>query len=425
MKFDNYYKVGGSLNANHRTYVSRKADAQIFQLLKAGEYCFVFNSRQMGKSSLRVQAIKKLRAIGIKCASIDLTILGGHVSPEKWYKGFANQLLTSFEIDDIDFNSWWLQHDSWTDMQRLNLLFESLVLNKLSVNIIIFIDEIDTLLKTEFKDDFFALIRACYNQRAESPKYERLTFCLLGVATPGDLIQERERTPFNIGSSIELTGFSFVEAKDALLPGLADKVEHPEAVLQDVLHCTDGQPFLTQKLCSLIAQETTNSYLNVNELVNKYIINNWETQDEPEHLRTIRDRLLRNEQKAGRFLGLYQQVLQPGVRVIVDSSQEQTELRLSGLVVKKDNYLKVYNSIYQAVFNQDWIEQELDKLRPYSEAINNWLNSQQESSCLLQGKALDEALTWAVGKNLSNTDYEFYNQAKKLLQNYKLKLIIN
>ncbi|WP_211176222.1 AAA-like domain-containing protein [Brasilonema sp. UFV-L1] len=414
MKFDNYYKVGGSLNANHRTYVSRKADAQIFQLLKAGEYCFVFNSRQMGKSSLRVQAIKKLRSIGIKCASIDLTILGGHVSPEKWYKGFANQLLTSFEIDDIDFNSWWLQHDSWTDVQRLNLLLESLVLNKLSANIIIFIDEIDTLLKTEFKDDFFALIRACYNQRAESPKYERLTFCLLGVATPSDLIQERERTPFNIGSSIELTGFSFVEAKDALIPGLADTAEYPEVVLQDVLHWTGGQPFLTQKLCSLIAQERTNGYLNVNELVEKYIINNWEAQDEPEHLRTIRDRLLRNEQKAGRLLGLYQQVLQSGEKVIVNSSQEQTELRLSGLVVKKDNFLKVYNPIYQAVYNQDWIEQELDKLRPYSEAINNWLNSQQEQSWLLQGKALDEALTWAVGKNLSNTDYEFLQESQKI-----------
>ncbi|NJM21721.1 MAG: hypothetical protein HC907_24910 [Richelia sp. SM1_7_0] len=414
MEFENYYKVGGSLKANHSTYVSRKADAQIFQRLQIGEYCFVFNSRQMGKSSLRVQAIKKLRAIGIKCASIDLTIIGSHASPEKWYKGFANQLLNSLEIDDVDFNAWWLQHDSWTDVQRLNLLLESLVLNRFSENIIIFIDEIDTLLKTEFKDDFFALIRACYNQRAESSKYERLTFCLLGVATPGDLIQERERTPFNIGTSIELTGFNFFEAKDALIPGLAYKVEHPEIVLKDVLYWTGGQPFLTQKLCNLIAQETINTNLIVRELVEKHLINNWEAQDEPEHLRTIRDRLLRNEQKAGRLLGLYQQVLQAGEKIVVDSSQEQTELRLSGLVVKKDSCLKVYNPIYQAVFNRDWIEKELDKLRPYSEAINNWLNSQKSPLWLLQETVLNEALTWAIGKNLSNTDYEFLQESQKI-----------
>jgi WD40 repeat protein len=422
MNFSNYYKVGGSLNANHRTYVVRKADEQIFDLLKAGEYCFVFNSRQMGKSSLRVQTIKKLKAIGIKCASIDLTILGSHTSPEKWYKGFANQLLSSFEIDDIDFNSWWLQYDSWTEVQRLSLFFELLLLDKFSSNIIIFIDEIDSLIKSNFKDDFFALIRACYNLRAESPKYERLTFCLLGVATPGDLIQQRERTPFNIGSSIELTGFSFTEAKDALIAGLESQVEHPQAVLQDILSWTGGQPFLTQKLCSLILQKTENRCLNINQLIQNYIIDNWETQDEPEHLRTIQDRLLRNEQKAGRLLGLYHQILHSTKGVLIDGSQEQTELRLSGLVVKQDGYLKVYNSIYQSVFNQQWLREELDKIRPYSQAINNWFNSQKEQSWLLRGKSLNDALAWAGGKSLSNLDYEFLQESQKVTTELQIEV---
>lgn len=49
----------------------------------------------------------------------------------------------------------------------------------------------------------------------------------------------------------------------------------------------------------------------VEPVVRDRIINKWESQDEPEHLRTIRDRILRNEQRAGRLLGIYQQILQP------------------------------------------------------------------------------------------------------------------
>src|SRR5439155_5069220 len=40
----------------------------------------------------------------------------------------------------------------------------------------------------------------------------RLTFCLLGVASPSDLIQDTRTTPFNIGRRIELTDFTAEEA---------------------------------------------------------------------------------------------------------------------------------------------------------------------------------------------------------------------
>ena len=424
MVFGSYYKVGGSLKAGHSSYVVRKADSEIFDSLKAGEYCFVFNSRQMGKSSLRVQTLKKLEAKGIKCAAIDVTIIGTHVSQEKWYKGFASLLLSKLEINQIDFNSWWNQNHELTEIQRLNQLIETVLLKQILTKIVIFVDEIDSLLNSEFKDDFFAFIRACYNQKAEQVEYNRITFCLLGVVTPGDLIQERGRTPFNIGKSIELTGFSFEEAKNALLPGLEGKVEYPEVALQEVLDWTGGQPFLTQKLCNLVVQQTESSKPNINELVQKYIIQNWETQDEPEHLRSIRDRLLWDEQKTVRLLGLYQQVLNHTSSesgVAIDGSDVQTELRLSGLVVKKDGRLKAYNPIYQAVFNQDWLQRELDKLRPYSEAINSWSNANYASHYLLHGEALYDALEWAAGKSLSNWDYKFLQESQKLETEAQIK----
>ena len=44
--------------------VSRAAQ-DLYEHLKAGEDCLLFNSRQMGKSSLRVRAMQRLNAEGV------------------------------------------------------------------------------------------------------------------------------------------------------------------------------------------------------------------------------------------------------------------------------------------------------------------------------------------------------------------------
>ena len=65
---------------------------------------------------------------------------------------------------------------------------------------IIFIDELDAVRSLPFRtDEFFAAMRECHTRRLQEPDLERLTFCLLGVATPSQLIQDVNTTPFNIG----------------------------------------------------------------------------------------------------------------------------------------------------------------------------------------------------------------------------------
>ncbi|NJK69466.1 MAG: hypothetical protein HC941_25720 [Microcoleus sp. SU_5_3] len=94
--------------------------------------------------------------------------------------------------------------------------------------------------------------------------------------------------------------------------------------------------------------------------------------------------------------------------ICADDTPEETELRLSGLVVKRGGKLTVNNRIYASIFNHKWVEQALGELRPYAESLTAWIASNcQDESRLLHGQALQDAREWAAGKSLSTQDYQF------------------
>ncbi len=409
------YTIGGSLLEDDKTYVKREADEQLYNALKIGQFCYVLNSRQTGKSSLRVQTMRQLRADYIACVPIDLS--SGEiqsVTSEEWYVDQLYTMIESLELN-IDLEEWWEQYQLASNLKKFRKFIEEVLLVQVKENIVIFIDEIDSVLSLKFPtDDFFSFIRSCHNQRADNSEYKRLTFCLLGVAAPNDLIEDKNRTPFNIGQSINLKGFQINEV-NPLIKGLeAAKFSNPPQVMKEILYWTGGQPFLTQKLCQFMVEESEKENpSSVEQVVQSKIIQNWEHQDDPEHLRTIRTRLLKNEERTFRLLDLYQEILFNGY-IQADKSYEQTQLKLSGLVVNENGKLKVYNPIYREVFNEIWIETQLEQLRPvwYREKKTAWEESNdQDYSCLLYGEELRLALEKDYSR-LSQKDNQFINRSE-------------
>ncbi len=416
------YKFGGSLDGDNAFYVARAADQDLYEHLKLSDTCFVFNCRQMGKSSLRVRAMARLKAEGVVCVVIDPQSRGTTATEEQWYAGTIKRLLEDLELAEaVPFSAWWKDPDvqALSPVNRFEEFIDKVLLVRIAAPIVIFVEEIDNMLSLKFDTDgFFCMIRSLHERRTDHPAYQRLCFCFLGVATPYDLIRSAEGSAFNIGHAVELSGLGRQEAAP-LLEGLAGKVADPQGCLDAVLQWSGGQPFLTQKLLAMVcaAAEPRRPVAELVEvIVKEQIIRNWEAQDLPVHLRTIRARLLQGrEEHRGRLLGLVQEIQEKG-GILANSCPEQMQLRLTGLVVPRQGQLQIYNPIYAAVFTPDWVNTQLEALRPaiYGEAINAWLkaNPEDRPSHLIAGAPLASALAWAKGKNLSPADEEFLEASR-------------
>lgn len=349
-----YFVDSGTLDPHIPSYVTRPADHELLQDVLNGEFCYVLTARQMGKSSLMVRTAGRLQERRVKTSIVDLTIIGT-IPIDPWYLGLLRLIRKELGIR-TDVLAWWRERQDLGAPQRFFEFFRDVVLYEVTEPVVIFIDEIDTTLNLEFRDDFFAGIRAMYNARATDPAFNRLTFVLLGVATPTDLIRDQKRTPFNIGTRIELREFRY-EGATPLLRGLeAIYPGQGERILRRIFYWTNGHPYLTQKLCLAAVHALVQTWDNarVDGLVHTSFFAEEPRSDS--NLTFVQDRIQSTSlPKRRQILILYEAVYNNKSVLNDDRSTVQNDLELFGLVRVEMNRLQVSNQIYRYVFNDSWV----------------------------------------------------------------------
>ncbi|MFO1496878.1 MAG: AAA-like domain-containing protein [Verrucomicrobiota bacterium] len=380
-----FFVTGGTMSPDAPSYVVRSADEQLLTALLASEFCYVLTSRQMGKSSLMVRTTTRLRAAGVTPLVLDLTAIGTNVTPDQWYGGLVARLGRILNLED-DVEAFWTRHQHIGPLQRLMATLHDLILPKLPAQpqpghassaqsgpvppaksqLVIFVDEIDAVRSLSFAtDEFFAAIRECYHRRAEEPAFRHLTFCLLGVATPSDLIRDPRTTPFNIGRRIDLTDFSPAEAA-ALVEGWDRGPRSPVqtmALLDRVLFWTGGHPYLTQRLSQAIASHPESTEPAAVDRLCEELFFSPRAREQEDNLLYVRERLLRAECKVSDVLRLYQRVWSGEAVADKEGNRPLDTLRLAGVVRVDQGTLAVRNRIYQRVFDGTWLNGHLPPTR--------------------------------------------------------------
>ncbi len=355
-----YFVTGGTLPPGADCYVTRPADTELLEALMRGELCYVLSSRQMGKSSLMVRTARKVRERGASAILFDLTGIGSNVTPEQWYLGMLCQFGDATNRLDEILNHWDGMRQL-SPLQRFVSCMRSIAAETASGPIVVFIDEIDYVTLLPFStDEFFAAIRECHNRKATDDALGRLTFCLLGVAVPSDLIQDASTTPFNVGRRIILTDFSMDETR-ILEQGLkASSAVAVRTLMQRVLYWTGGHPYMTQRVCAALVEGQGGTRKDVDRAVRDMFMQEASRDLDPS-LAFVERCLIAYSLEQETIISIYHRILL-GERIVLDEADPvHNRLILSGAIRQCDGCLRVRNRIFSTVFNREWAARQLPR----------------------------------------------------------------
>jgi hypothetical protein len=240
------FQAGGAVREGS-FYVERGADAELDEGLCRGDLCAVIAERQMGKSSLRRRAERRLSARGVRCLAVDLGLVGAEgVAAPVWFYALAFHLAARSGLA-VDLPRFWRAHEGLPPAERWSRFLLDELIARAPWPLAVFIDELDVALGLPFcADDLFAAVREVHEAR-------RIPFCLIGVTEPAPWLRDPARAAFTVGRVIRLGAFTREEAA-ALLPGLRAAGGDPDELLDAVLAWSRGHPYLTQRLCELLVQ---------------------------------------------------------------------------------------------------------------------------------------------------------------------------
>jgi WD40 repeat protein len=361
------FQPGGAISGSS-LYIERPADQELLAKLRAGTLCNVLAPRQMGKSSLREHARLQLKREGFVCPVVDFMMAPSTHSaldPDlAWFRWFLGSLAEELQVPGVEVLAGaGLRQPVYEALRTL--------IQATPCPVTIFLDEIDAVRGRRVAADLFAVLRATVNDRGRFEAWARLRFCLLGVARPQDLVPEGGDSPFNVSQSVRLEDFTHAQAA-SFLEGLPPA--HAAGWLDAVLAWTAGHPYMTQRVLADLMETGLAAHppdlRRLERRIHELFLVEGPRTDANLY---AADSMLRASPRKTQLVALYRRARQGEAVIPREDDPDIAELVLSGMVARREVedvlLIKPRNRIFEAVFDERWIEQEEGR-RPLSAFVH-------------------------------------------------------
>lgn len=354
-------------------YVQRDADRKLKEvLLRMSKPAYISVARQMGKTNLLIQTKRSLQNDTNKYVYIDLT--NKFESSQDCFRYIVNQILNSNEdVPEFQAAAESIQALRKTSNNNPTEDYQNEIreiLKKYKGNLIVFLDEVDDLIKYNFSDDIFGQIRKTYFINETYPVLKRVTYVLSGVIDPEKLIKTKENSPFNIAIPIYLEDFKLPEFYELIHKG--DLVLDHE-IKEYLFDWLNGNPRMSFEILSLVEDEYLNGKKITKELIDKIISEFYLTNFKNPPIDHIRDLIKHNTEVRKGLIKLKKGQIDEISDEIIN------KFYLFGITASKvsKQSLKIKNRVIELSLSDEWLEQiELEKKGYYDlgkEKIDEYL----------------------------------------------------
>ena len=240
----------GTIDSESAFYMERRSDLTAFRTIKRqGVTITIKGPRQMGKSSLLNRIMSEAEKHGKRVAFLDFQLFDSNAlnDADTFYRHFCSWFTYELEVEDRVDEYWQLPLGSNMKCERY---IGRYLMREIKDSLVLALDEVETVFDTEFRSDFFGLLRSWHNKRRARSSWKRLDLVLVTSTEPYQLIENINQSPFNVGEVIELADFT-IDQVDELNIRHGAPLDREQ--MEKLFELIGGHPYLVRKTLYAIA----------------------------------------------------------------------------------------------------------------------------------------------------------------------------